>query len=78
LKKAPGTKRVLVRPRVTQEIAELSEAEVLETIDLKDLLNHFIAWLLSRDTRAKRAKHLQQVLQIALDEFRRENRAETV
>ena len=27
LKKAPGTKRVLVRPRVTQEIAELSEAK---------------------------------------------------
>lgn len=77
LKKAPGTKRVLVRPRVTQEIGELSEAEVLETIDLKDLLSHFIAWLLSRDTRAKRAKHLQQVLQIALEEFRRENRAET-
>jgi hypothetical protein len=78
LAKAPGTKRVLVRPKVTKEIMDLSEADVLETIELKDLLNHFIAWLLSRDSRTKQAKHLQQVLQIALEEFRRENRAETV
>ena len=77
LQKAPGTKRVLVRPRVTAEVTDLSQAEVLETIDLKDLLNHFIAWLLSRDNRTKQAKHLQQVLQIALEEFMRENRAET-
>ena len=76
LQKSPGTKRVLVRPRVTEEITELSEADVLEAIDLKDLLNHFIAWLLSRDTRTKQAKHLQQVIQVALEEFRRENRAE--
>ncbi|MGD0220704.1 MAG: hypothetical protein ABSF71_00085 [Terriglobia bacterium] len=78
LQKSPGTKRVLVRPRVTEEITELSEADVLEAIDLKDLLNHFIAWLLCRDNRTKQAKHLQQVIQVALEEFRRENRAETV
>ena len=77
LQKSPGTKRVLVRPRVTEEITELSEADVLEAIDLKDLLNHFVAWLLSRDTRTKEAKHVQQVIQVALEEFRRENRAET-
>jgi hypothetical protein len=77
LRKAPGTKRVLVRPKMVPEIAQLSEGEVLETIDLKDLLNHFIAWLLDRDRRTRRATHLQQVLQIALEEFRRENRAET-
>jgi len=78
LAKAPGTKRVLVRPRVTEEMTELTESDVLETIDLKDLLNHFIAWLLSRDSRTKQSKHLQQVLQVALEEFRRENRAESV
>jgi hypothetical protein len=78
LKKAPGTKRVLVRPRATEEMTELSESDVLETIDLKDLLNHFVAWLLNRDSRTMRSKHLQQVLQVALEEFRRENRAETV
>jgi hypothetical protein len=77
LRKAPGIKRVLVRPKIMPEIAQLSEGEVLETIDLKDLLNHFIAWLLDRDKRTRRATHLQQVLQIALEEFRRENRAET-
>ncbi len=77
LGKAPGTKRVLVRPSVTPEIVKLCENEVLETIELKDLLNHFIAWLLARDTRSNQAKHLQEVLQIALEEFRRENKAES-
>jgi hypothetical protein len=77
LAKAPGTKRVLVRPNVSPEIAGLSESQVLETIELKDLLNHFVAWLLSRDARSKSAAHVQQVLQIALEEFRREEKAET-
>jgi hypothetical protein len=77
LRKAPGTKRVLVRPTASSEVLELSENEVLETIELRDLLNHFVAWLLARDTRSKKARHLQHVLEIALEEFRRENRAET-
>ena len=77
LGKAPGTKRVLVRPTVTPEVIKLCENEVLETIELKDLLNHFVTWLLARDSRAKQSKHLQRVLEIALEEFRRENRAET-
>lgn len=77
LAKAPGIKRVLVRPSVSTEISKLCESEALEIIELKDLLNHFIAWLLARDTRSKHAKHLQQVLQIALEEFQRENKAST-
>ncbi len=77
LAKAPGTKRVLVRPTVTPAITELCEGDVLETIELKDLLSHFISWLLARDTRSNQARHLQRVLEIALMEFRRENRAET-
>ncbi len=76
LRKAPGTKRVLVRPTVTEEILTLGEDKVLETIELKDLLSHFIAWLLARDKRSKESNHLQRVLQIALEEFRREDRAE--
>lgn len=75
LAKAPGTKRVLVRPTVTPEISELFKGDVLEAIELKDLLNHFIAWLLERDTRARQSKHLQRVLEVALEEFRREDRA---
>jgi hypothetical protein len=75
LAKAPGTKRVLVRPSMNAQIMKLCEGDVLETVELRDLLSHFIAWLLARDTRSKSAKHLQQVLQIALHEFRRENRA---
>jgi hypothetical protein len=75
LAKAPGTKRVLVRPSVTPEAAQLFENDVLEAIELKDLLNHFIAWLLERDTRARQSKHLQRVLEVALEEFRREDRA---
>lgn len=75
LRKAPGTKRVLVRPTVTEEILALGEDKVLETIELKDLLSHFIAWLLGRDSRLKRSNHLQRVLQIALEEFRREDKA---
>lgn len=76
LSKSPGTKRVLVRPTVSDEIASLREKEILEIIELKDLLQHFIGWLLSRDKRAKEAGHLQRVLNIALEEFQRENRAE--
>jgi hypothetical protein len=78
LAKSPGTKRVLVRPSMTAAIANLCEGDVLETIELKDLLNHFIAWLLARDTRSRQARHLQRVLEIALTEFQRENRAETI
>lgn len=68
---------MLVRPTVTPDIDELYKGDVLETIELKDLLNHFISWLLARDTRSKQVRHLQRVLEIALAEFRRENRAET-
>jgi hypothetical protein len=75
LAKAPGTKRVLVRPTMTSQIMNLRQKDVLETVELRDLLSHFIAWLLARDTRSKSAKHLQEVLQIALSEFRRENKA---
>jgi len=76
LRKAPGTKRVLVRPTVTKEILELGEDRVLETIELKDLLGHFITWLLGRDKRSTQSNHLQRVLLVALEEFRREDRAE--
>ena len=76
LRKAPGTKRVMVRPTATDEILELGDENVLETIELKDLLSHFITWLLGRDKRSRRPDHLQRVLQIALEEFRREERAE--
>lgn len=76
LGKAPGTKRVLVRPTVNEEVMRLCDGDVLETIELKDLLQHFISWLLARDNRGKQARHLQQVLQIALAEFRREDKAE--
>lgn len=77
LAKAPGTKRVLVRPTISDDILRLCDTEVLETIELKDLLDHFIAWLLARDARSQQARHLQQVLLIALKEFRRENKAES-
>ncbi len=76
LAKSPGTKRVLVRPTTSEEIVRLCDSEVLETIELRDLLEHFVAWLLARDARSRKARHLQQVLQIALEEFRRENKAE--
>ena len=75
LRKAPGTKRVMVRPTVSPDILEMCKHEVLETIELKDLLNHFISWLSGRDSRLNRSTHLQQVLTIALEEFRREDKA---
>jgi len=77
LAKAPGTKRVLVRPSITSEIEDLCKGDVLETVELKDLLNHFVSWLLARDSRSKKARHLQSILETALAEFRRENKAET-
>ena len=77
LAKAPGTKRVLVRPNLGPAGVDLDRENVLETIELKDLLSHFISWLMSRDQRSKQAQHLQRVLEIALAEFRREDWAET-
>lgn len=76
LAKAPGTKRVLIRPSISPEIEKLCSKEVLEIVELKDLLSHFISWLLARDSRLKEARHLQQILNIALEEFRRENKAD--
>jgi hypothetical protein len=78
LAKAPGTKRVLVRPTVSDEVIRLCDAGVLETIEVKDLLEHFIAWLLARDHRFHEARHLQRILEVALSEFRREDKAESV
>lgn len=77
LKKAPGAKKVLVRPSVTKDLLELCDDDVLEVIDLKDLLGHFIAWLLSKDSLSNRSRRLQRVLLVALEEFRREERAES-
>jgi hypothetical protein len=78
LAKAPDTERVLVRPRMTPELLSNLNEQVLETVELADLLTHFAGWLLSRDHRSQKANHLQGVLQIALAEFRREEKAETV
>jgi hypothetical protein len=61
---------------VTSEIGDLCDGDVLETIELKDLLNHFIAWLLARDSRSRKSRHLQRILETALAEFRRENKAD--
>ena len=35
---------------MTPEVTQLCESDVLEAIELKDLLNHFVAWLLERDS----------------------------
>lgn len=78
LQKSPGTKRVLVRPSLTGEIAQFGDTQILEMLDLEDLLNHFISWLFARDSRSKQPRHLEQVLRVALEELRRENRAERV
>ena len=46
LAKAPGTMRVLVRPTITSRGSKVvRKNDVLETIELKDLLGHFIGWL---------------------------------
>lgn len=77
LAKAPGTERVIVRPQMTAELLGNLDGQVLETLELNDLLTHFVGWMLSRDHRSLRAKHLQGVLQVALAEFRREERTDT-
>jgi hypothetical protein len=78
LAKAPDALRVLVRPRMTPELLSNTNEQVLETIELADLLAHFTGWLLSRDHRSKKARHLQGVLQVALAEFRREEKADVL
>jgi hypothetical protein len=77
LAKAPGTKRVLVRPGPATGTAEMRDGNILEVIELKDLLSHFISWLMARDRESKQAAHIQRVLKTALREFRRENWAQT-
>ena len=78
LAKAPDTERVLLRPKMTTELLSNVNEQVLETVELADLLTHFIGWLLGRDHRSKKAKHLQGILQVALAEFRREEKAEAI
>jgi hypothetical protein len=75
LRKAPGTKRVLVRPIISNQVLQDLGEQVLDTVEIKDLLNHFVAWLLSRDCRSRTAARLQQVLRGACEEFKREARA---
>ncbi|MFI5385466.1 MAG: hypothetical protein ACHQ50_05020 [Fimbriimonadales bacterium] len=76
LEKLPGAKRVLVRPTIPPGfVASLGE-DVLETVELRDLLDHFLGWLLSRDQKSRTSAHLQRIIRVALTEFRRENRAE--
>jgi hypothetical protein len=77
LRKSPGTGRVLVRPREVTDFLELSRRGVLTTIDVRDLLGHFAAWLVARDTKSKRSIHMQNVIHTAIEEFRRENNAES-
>jgi len=76
LRKSPGTSRVLVRPREITEFVELTRRGVLTTIDVRDLLGHFAAWLVARDTKSNRSIHLQNVIRTAIEEFKRENYAE--
>lgn len=63
---------------MTPELLANLNDQVSETVELADLLTHFVGWLLGRDHRSLKAKHLQGVLQIALAEFRREEKAEGV
>jgi hypothetical protein len=67
---------VLVRPGPVAGTAEIRDKNILEVIELKDLLSHFISWLMSRDRESKHAAHIQRVLKTALREFRRENWAQ--
>ena len=76
LAKAPGTKRVLVRPG-SAPVSIAEHGNVLEVIELKDLLNHFVTWLMARDKMSSHAAHVRQVLEVALTEFRREIWAES-
>ncbi len=78
LMKAPDRDRVIVRPRMSPELLRSVNEHVLESIDLEDLLAHFVGWLNARDRRCKKATHLQGVLKTALTEFRREEKAETL
>lgn len=77
LSKAPDVQRVIVRPKMTSELLAGLNEQVLETIELTDLLSHFIGWLISRDHKSQRARHLQSILKVALTEFRREEKAES-
>jgi hypothetical protein len=45
---------------------------VLTTIDAKDLIAHFAPWLVARDAKLSRAIHPQNVIRIAIEEFKRE------
>jgi len=76
LAKAPCTKRVLVRSGPMPPMFACQE-NVLEVIELKDILSHFITWLMASDKKSRKAAHIQRVLEIALTEFRREIWAES-
>jgi hypothetical protein len=76
LKKCPETKRVLIRPATPPGFSLDNEEDVLAVLELRDLLDRFLAWLLARDKRRQQSNHLQKVIRIALDEFKRENKAE--
>jgi hypothetical protein len=76
LAKAPDAQRVILRPSMTRELWANLNDHVLETVELADLLTHFVGWLLNRDHQSNKARHLQGILKVALAEFRREEKAD--
>jgi len=74
--KAPDIKRVIVRPQLAEAARERADETEVARIEMADLLTHFVGWLIGRDATSKRARHMQGILQVALAEFRREDRAE--
>src|SRR5262249_55784663 len=78
LAKAPDAERVIVRPKMTPELRANLNDQVLQTVELADLLTHFVGWLLNRDHQSKKARHLQETLKVALAEFRREEKADAL
>lgn len=71
-RKLPGACRVLVAPKLSPRVLRDLPASVLGTIEGEDLTKHFLGWLAGKDERRGEAFLLQEVLDVAQQEFERE------
>lgn len=76
LSKLPGIKRVLVSTEWQYDYDKIiSNENVLEALTWDDLENHFLGWLYKRDKVLGKANHLQRIIEIAYQEYKREYNA---
>jgi hypothetical protein len=72
LGKLQGIPRVLILDVENADLAKIECDDILEVLTKKELICHFLDWLLNKDNKSSLGKNLQKILKTAHFEFSRE------